>query len=176
MIYLTHNFDGRKFKWLYAKYACGCNPARHCTNAIKGRYSKRFSRLNKDFHAGQTVVFDEQPVESWDAIYICGVSSNGYRKHENYPHNVHVAIIPKEGGVDHWEFEEWKIDVMGGVFEPIPSEDEIPDIYRRRLPEEYWTCRMFRWAVTHYADESQKRADALWLDELGEGLMQGIYQ
>ena len=149
MIELTHNFDGKKFMWLYAKYAFGCNPAHHCTNAIRGRYSKRFSRLNPDFKAGQTLVLDEFPDLGWDAIYICGVSKNGYAKHENYPHNVHVAIIPQEGCKDHWEFEDWVMDVKNARFEYVPSEKEIDKKYRK-LPEQYWTCRMFRWAVSHY--------------------------
>ena len=44
-ITLTHNFDGSKFKWLYAKYSYGCDPKRHCTNAIKGKYSKKIFSL-----------------------------------------------------------------------------------------------------------------------------------
>ena len=153
MIQLTHNFDGRKFMWLYAKYATGCNPLHHCTGAIRGRYSKRFTRLSPDFKAGQTIALDEFPNLGWDAIYICGVSTNGYRKHVNYPHNVHAVIIPKEDASDHWEFENWRMDVQGGVFEHIPSEDEIDAKYKRDLPEEFWTCRMFRWAVWHYAKD-----------------------
>ena len=148
-IVLTHTFDGHKFKWLYAKYACGCNPAHHCTNAIKGKYSKKFSRLNAEFLSGQTIILDEFPPNLWDAIYICGVSSKGYAKHENYPHNVHVAIIPTEGKVDHWQFEEWTMDVQNGQFEVVPPEKDIPQKYLD-LPECYWTCRMFRWAVWHY--------------------------
>ena len=149
MIRLTHNFDGKKFMWLYAKYANGCNPQHHCTNAIRGRYSKRFSRLNKDFKPGKTIVLDEFPANQWDAIYICGVSRNGYAKHENYPHNVHVAILPCEGESDHWEFENWKMEVENGRFERVPSAQEIDPKYLA-LPEQYWTCRMFRWAVWHY--------------------------
>lgn len=149
MIELTHNFDGKKFMWLYAKYATGCNPVHHCTGAIKGRYSKRFSRLNPNFKAGQTIALDEFPNLGWDAIYICGVSTNGYRKHENYTHNVHVAIIPQEGHLDHWEFENWVMNVKNARFEYVPSEKEIDKKYLE-LPERYWTCRMFRWAVSHY--------------------------
>lgn len=148
-IKVTHNFDGKKFKWLYAKYACGCNPEHHCTNAIKGKYSKRFSRLDRNFIAGQSLLLDEFPQNMWDAIYICGVSSKGYSKHENYPHNVHVAIIPTPGKNDHWTFEDWSMDVENGIFEYVPSEKEIPSKYLS-LPREFWTCRMFRWAVWHY--------------------------
>ena len=39
MIRLTHNFDSKKFMWLYAKYANGCNLQYQCTNAIRGKYS-----------------------------------------------------------------------------------------------------------------------------------------
>lgn len=97
-------------------------------------------------------MLDEFPQGQWDAIYICGVSRNGYVQHENYPHNVHVAILPREGATDHWEFQNWKMDVENGVFERIPTVQEIDQKYLR-LPEHYWTCRMFRWAVWHYRQQ-----------------------
>ena len=110
-IKISHNFDGKKFKWLYAKYAYGANPNHHCTNAIKGKYSKKFSRNNKAFVPEQTIVLDEYKELGWDAIYICGVSTKGYAKHENYPHNVHVAILPAPGEKDEWSFEDWSMTV-----------------------------------------------------------------
>lgn len=157
MITITHNFDGKQFKWLYAKYAYGCNPMHHCTNAIKGRYSRRFTRRSKAFLPGQTIVMDEFPQTSWDAIYICGVSAKGYVKHQNYPHNVHVAILPKEGASDHWAFENWKMDVTDGIFEYVPSETEISEVFVRFLPESFYTCRMLRWAVSHYPKDAETR-------------------
>lgn len=148
-IKISHNFDGKKFKWLYAKYAYGANPNHHCTNAIKGKYSKKFSRNNKAFVPEQTIVLDEYKELGWDAIYICGVSTKGYAKHENYPHNVHVAILPAPGEKDEWSFEDWSMTVENGRFEYVISEEELNPKYKN-LPEEYVTCRMFRWAVWHY--------------------------
>lgn len=148
-IILHHNFDKKKFKWLYAKYAIGANPLHHCTNAIKGKYSKRFSRNNPDFQPDRDVILDEYPDLGWDAIYICGVSSKGYSKHENYPHNVHIAIIPAHGEKDEWSFENWKMTVENAKFEYVISEEELNPKYKN-LPDEYVTCRMFRWAVWHY--------------------------
>lgn len=149
---LTHNFDGSKFMWLYAKYANGCNPEKHCTNAIRGKYSKRFSRLNEEFKPGQAIVMNEFLPNTWDAIYICGVAKKGYSQHKNYDHNVHVAIIPKEGAKDHWEFEGWRMDLKNGFFEYVISEDELDSQYKS-LPSQYTTCRMFRWAVSHYKNQ-----------------------
>lgn len=148
-IKVTHNFDKTRFHWLYAKYACGCNPVHHCTNAIRGKYSKRFSKMSEAFLPGQSIILDEIPPNNWDAIYICGVSKTGYSSHNNYHHNVHVAILPCLGKKDHWSFENWRIDVENGVFEPIPSENDIDSCYLR-FPDDYKTCRMFRWAVWHY--------------------------
>lgn len=148
-IKISHNFDGKKFKWLYAKYAYGANPNHHCTNAIKGKYSKKFSRNNKAFVPEQTIVLDEYKELGWDAIYICGVSTKGYAKHENYPHNVHVAILPAPGEKYEWSFEDWSMTVENGRFEYVISEEELNPKYKN-LPEEYVTCRMFRWAVWHY--------------------------
>ena len=151
-IKLTHNFDPNKFMWLYAKYAYGANPQKHCTNAIRGKYSTRFTRNNEQFANTRTIIMDEYPELGWDAIYICGVSRKGYWKHENYPHNVHIAVIPEIGKSDNWEFEEWKMSVENGYFEYVIDENELDDKYKD-LPEEYRTCRMFRWAVWHYREQ-----------------------
>ncbi len=126
----------------------GANPEKHCTNAIRGKYSKRFTRHNPDFRPGNEMVMDEFPDIGWGAIYICGVSKKGYPK-TNYEHNVHAVVIPKDGMKDRWTFEDWEICVENGYFENIIGEDELDSRYKG-LPEEYTTCRMFRWAVSHY--------------------------
>lgn len=53
-----------------------------------------------------TIVFDEQLEESFKAIYICGVINNGYSVKKNYPHNIHLAIVPQKGAKDTYEFED----------------------------------------------------------------------
>ena len=151
-IIIHHNFDGKKFRWLYAKYAYGVNPTRHCTNAIRGKYSKVFSKNNPDFKAGVDVVLCEYPELDWDAIYICGVATMGYAKHENYPHNVHIAVIPAPGKNDTWSFENWTMTVENGFFEYVISEEELDTCFKD-YPTEYVTCRMFRWAVDHYKNQ-----------------------
>lgn len=151
-ITITHNFNPKKFLFLYAKYAYGANPKQHCTNAIRGRYSKKFSRNNPEFANTPTIIMDEFLELGWDAIYICGVSTKGYAKHENYPHNVHIAVLPAPGEKDFWEFEDWKMTVENGRFEYVISEEELADEYKG-YPEQYVTCRMFRWAVWHYREQ-----------------------
>jgi hypothetical protein len=145
MIEIVHNFRPEKFKWLWTKYVTGRNDLHHCTNSIRGRYSKKLTRLNRDF--SQTLVLDEMPVNSYSAIYVCGVSAAGYAQHKNYPHNVHLPIEPLPAHEDHWAFEDWTVTIRNGRILPIPSEHEIPLRYRA-LPPEFTTCRIFRWAVT----------------------------
>ena len=148
MIILEHNLDPKRFKWLWAKYVRGVNDAHHCTNSLLGPYSKKFSKLNPKFAAGTAVAFDEQSASTFCGIYICGVSSHGYATRENYPHNVHAAIIPSPGAEDEWAFEDWRLRVANGLFSRVPTAvDEIPLRYRA-LPDEYTSCRIFRWAVT----------------------------
>jgi hypothetical protein len=149
MITLEHNLDPKRFKWLWAKYVRGVNHAQHCTNCLRGPYSKTFSKLNPSFAAGTHVAFDEQGAGTFQAIYICGVSSRGYATGDNYPHNVHAAIIHSPGAEDECQFEDWRLRVANGRFSPIPAAvDELPERYRT-LPDEYTTCRIFRWAVCH---------------------------
>jgi hypothetical protein len=150
MIEISHNFDPDCFMWLWAKYVTGFNEAHHCTNAIRGRYSKKFSKNNLAFPETHHVIFDEQVPGGYDAIYICGVAKHGYTRKQNYPHNVHAAILPVPGFQDEWSFEEWRMTVHGGRFLSIPaSPEEMPERYRM-LPGEYTTCRIFRWAASWY--------------------------
>lgn len=130
----------------------------------KGNIAKKFSRLNSNFIPGQTLVMDEYLPSTWDAIYICGVSTNGYAQHKNYPHNVHIAVIPKEGASDHWEFENWMMEVQNGVFEHVISEKELDEKYKN-LPEQFTTCRMFRWAVTHYKNDISEQEKSVKINE-----------
>jgi hypothetical protein len=153
MLEIVHNFDPRQFMWLWAKYVIGFDERYHCTNSIRGRYSKKFSKNNPHFAAMSTVLFDEEKWGGYQAIYICGVSRQGYRNKENYPHNVHAAIRPAMGAEDRWSFEGWKIAIHNGRFLPIPpSPDCLPDRYRS-LSDEFTTCRIFRWAACYFNDQ-----------------------
>jgi hypothetical protein len=85
------------------------------------------------------------PLESYSAIYVCGVINRGYPR-TNYVHNLHVVIRPSLGQCDEFSFENWHLNVKNGIFEPIPGENDLPEQYRS-LPLEFTTCRIFRWAV-----------------------------
>jgi hypothetical protein len=149
LVRIEHNFTPKSFMWLWAKYVSGFNPEHHCTNAIRGRYSKAFSKNNAEFTPGQTIVFNEAPACTYDVIYICGVSRDGYSRHQNYSHNVHVAILPVVGHAEAWTFESWHMTIWNGRILPIPPVDQLLPAYSR-LPAEYTSCRIFRWAACWY--------------------------
>jgi hypothetical protein len=151
MIEIVHNFDPSQFMWLWAKYVIGFNEKYHCTNSIKGPYSRKFNRYNPLLASDPSVVFDEQPYGSYRAVYVCGVARRGYSTKQNYLHNVHAAIRPEIGTTDEWFFEKWRMTVLNGRFLPIPaSPEDIPRQYRS-LPTEYTSCRIFRWAVCYFS-------------------------
>ena len=151
MIEIEHNLDPKQFRWLFAKYVQSVNDRYHCTNCIRGPYSRLFSKHNPDFAPGTRVVMDELRPGQYKAVYICGVSAKGYRKGQNYPHNVHVAIAPLVGRQERWNFENWTMEIMNGILLRIPETvDEIPTHYRK-LPPEFTTCRIFRWATAFQA-------------------------
>ncbi len=145
MITIKHNLDEKKFKWLWAKYVTGVNLNYHCTNSLKGRYSKKFSKLNPDFRKNNLVIFDE--IADFKAIYICGVSSIGYSKKQNYPSNLHVVLIPESGNTEIYKFLNWEIEITNAKVATIIDEQSLPEEFRS-LPKEYTTCRIFRWACT----------------------------
>jgi hypothetical protein len=142
---VSHNLKREKFKWLWAKYVIGVNDQKHCTNSLRGRYSRVLSKHNTALNSTPTLTMDEQPSGSYGFIYICGVISKGYPR-TNYPHNLHAVIKPDLGSSDELQFEDWRLRVMNGVFQPIPSEHDLPQVYRSLAPE-FTTCRIFRWAV-----------------------------
>ncbi len=89
---------------------------------------------------------DECATETFAAIYLCGVSSLGYKKKTNYPHNLHAAIFPRPGASDDFSFEDWHLSIENGIFTRIPQEIDLP-AELRTLDEKFTTCRIFRWAA-----------------------------
>ncbi len=144
-ISIIHNLEPQRFMWLWMKYVTGVNDGRHCTNCLRGKYGKLLSKHNQALMEMPELVLDEQPIESYSRIYICGVIKKGYPK-SNYLHNVHAAIRLQIGASDLFEFENWTLKINNGILEAIPSELELPKQYRS-LPRDYTSCRIFRWAV-----------------------------
>lgn len=150
-ITVTHNLDPSKFVYLWMKYVRDVNLEKHCTNCLHGAYSKKLSKRNNPSLRNQSVLtLDEVPLGGCRAIYICGVSSNGYRDRpkNNYPHNLHLALIPQRGAHGTHRFEQWSFEVVNGQISRIPAKDELPPPWSS-LPDEYTTCRIFRWAVVN---------------------------
>jgi hypothetical protein len=150
VVEVSHNLDPRRFVWLWMKYVTGVNDTQHCTNVLRGRYSKKLSKHRAgvgEQGLETSIVCDEQPAGSFSALYVCGVAQQGYRQKQNYPHNLHLPILPSPGEISEFAFEEWRFTIRNGVVLPIPSEAELPERYRS-LPPECTTCRIFRWAVT----------------------------
>lgn len=144
-IRLHHNLLPNKFKWLWMKYVTGVNDEKHCTNCIRGKYGRLLSGHNEHLHKTPVMMLDEQPLDSFSAIYICGVIKKGYPR-TNYDHNLHVVIKPAADQKDRFVFEDWELKVTNGTFDWIPSEADLPEHYRV-LPPQFTTCRIFRWAV-----------------------------
>ncbi len=155
MITINHNFDASKFKWLWAKYVHAGRLDVHCQACIIGPFSHKFngnselSELNKN-----TIVMDEYPLSTYDAIYFCGVIKRGLESGKNYRHNVHFAVHPEEGRSDEYDFENWHVEITGGTLEVIPATYELSDsFFGEGYHSHYWTCRIFRWMVGHYYPE-----------------------
>lgn len=153
MITIHHNFDERKFKWLWAKYVKAGNIDKHCTACLIGPYSKKFSGAsNHDLLEQPSLVMDEVPEGQYEAIYFCGVIYlNKNPEKNNYRHNVHFAVVPCEGAEDVWDFEEWHVEIEGGKLERIPATYELADeFFKAPYNAHYYTCRIFRWMVGHF--------------------------
>lgn len=157
-VVIHHNLDPKAFMWLWAKYVKTPNLTNHCTACLcscpvstssgkRSPYSQRFSKAsNPQMASSHSIMMDECKPGSFEAIYLCGVSSNGYRTKRNYPHNFHAAIIPMPGANDHFIFEDLDLKINNGLLTRIPTEAELRPPYTS-LPKEYTTCRIFRWAA-----------------------------
>ena len=143
---VIHNVERRRFVYLWAKYVKSFNPEYHCTNCLKGPYSKKLRKKNPELDKESTITFDEVPLGAYRAIYICGVAQKGYSRKRNYPHNLHTAILPSPGAMDRFSFENWKMVVENGRFLRIPGEEDLPEEYKD-YSEEYTSCRIFRWGA-----------------------------
>jgi hypothetical protein len=153
-IQLHQNFEPARFMWLWMKYVSGVNDQYHCTNCLRGKYGKLLSKHNLALASNTTLILNEQFVDRYSFIYICGVHKKGYPR-TNYPHNLHAVIRPSFGTADVFQFENWHLSVTNGVFQPIPNENDLPERYRS-LPPEFTTCRIFRWAVCSTLNSDKK--------------------
>ena len=144
-IRLHHNLDASRFMWLWAKYVQGFRDQYHCTNCLKGPYSKKLNGTkHPDLIEKSELVMDEE--QEFKALYICGVAKKLYSVKKNYPHNLHIAIKPLPGNMDSFSFEDWEIKIGNGLVLEIPEERMLPSKYRG-FPPEYTTCRIFRWGA-----------------------------
>lgn len=156
MITIHHNFEPKRFMWLWAKYVKAGNIDKHCTACMIGAYSKKFSETsNPKMHEQTTIVMDEVSEGEYEAIYFCGVLKAGYLHKNplknNYRHNVHFAIRPIKDAHDVYKFENWKVEIEGGMLERIPSTYELSDrFFQPPYNSHYYTCRIFRWMVNHF--------------------------
>lgn len=145
---LHHNLRPSAFMWLWAKYVRSFQEGKHCTHAILGPYSKILSGHNPRLEADRVLFFDEVPLRTYAAIYICGVARKGYARKQNYEHNLHCVIEPNTGVTDSFRFEDWTLRVENGRFVPVPSLEELPPRFKE-LPDSFTTCRIYRWAVVY---------------------------
>lgn len=157
-VVVHHNLKPGDFMWLWAKYVHAPNLTKHCTaclrscpvtlpNGKKSPYSLKFSKAsNPEMEDSRRIVMDECEPGSFRAIYLCGVAAAGYRVKQNYPHNLHAAVVPVARANDHFMFEGYDLRIESGKFTRIPSESELPEDYSN-LPKEFTTCRIFRWAA-----------------------------
>jgi hypothetical protein len=145
-ILLRHNLRTEPFRWLWSKYVTAINSDRHCTHCLKGHYSKRLSKHNKQLNGSGQLLLDERGQEDLLGIYICGVRGAGYPK-TNYAHNLHAALVHSPGASDTFQFEEWSLEVENAHFVPIQDESSLLEPFASR-PSEFTTCRIFRWAVS----------------------------
>lgn len=156
MITIKHNFDETKFKWLWAKYVKAGNIDKHCTASLIGTYSKKFSGTSNHHLLSQPIIqMDEVASSEYEAIYFCGVLKAGYLNKNpdknNYQHNVHFAVRPLKHAKDVWDFENWHVEIEGGVLEHIPATYELNKrFFEPPYTSHYYTCRIFRWMIGHF--------------------------
>jgi hypothetical protein len=149
-IRLKHNLKPDKFMWLWMKYVKGFRDTHHCTNSLLGKYSSVLSKSKNPELESQTVLtLNEYEQNQFKALYICGVAKKGYSQKKNYPLNFHAAILPEPANIVKLNFLDWELEINNGRFLEIPVMEDLPNRYSA-LPEQYTTCRIFRWAACFF--------------------------
>lgn len=159
-IIIEHNLVPNKFMWLWAKYVVDTNLQKHCTACLKGAtikkngkgspYSQKFSKAsNPDMLQQKSLIMDETRGDPFKAIYLCGVSSEGYATKANYSLNLHTAVKSTPGIDDTFLYLDYEINAKNGTFISIPEEKDLPPNLVI-LPKEYTSCRIFRWAAVSF--------------------------
>ena len=124
-ITIEHNLVPNKFMWLWAKYVVDTNLQKHCTACLKGAtikkngkgspYSQKFSKAsNPDMLQQKSLIMDETRGDPFKAIYLCGVSSEGYATKSNYSLNLHAAVKSTPGKDDTFVYLDYEINAKNG--------------------------------------------------------------
>jgi hypothetical protein len=135
----TGRIQGFRFFWAY--YVTGFNPAVHCQVCFKGALSNQFK--TSTVQSGREYVMDER--KTFPYLYICGVGigPRSLLREKNF----HLALRPSEGATESRQtYNGYTIEVSNAEALPIP---ELPPGWKG-LPIEHTRCKNFRFAVDRF--------------------------
>ena len=134
------------FRFLWAMYVTGYDPAQHCQPGLKGRRVDNFSASNA--RSGIRITCDR--MDRYPYLYICGVSSGSVRDRES--RNLHVPLRYEAGAkLQVTTYNGYRLQIENAVALPVPP---LPDDFAG-LPKEHARCRTFQFAVHAFGHKLQ---------------------
>lgn len=125
------------YPYLWVKAVTGFVHTAHCAKCLKGPFLK----TSNDWVPPPNVRKEYELPAKAKALYICGVSRQGYA------HNLHAPCEYAPGEVFSIEMvDRQTLIVEDARLLTIPA---LPDKWRG-LPKSFTTCRNFRWAVATF--------------------------
>jgi hypothetical protein len=137
--------DGFRFLWAY--YVSGYNPARHCQPCFKGRRVEEF--CTRTASAGRTVILDL--IDRYPFVYVCGVARGP--KRELAGKNLHFPLRYAAGRVEEiTTYNGYILRAQNAERVEIPS---LPPNWEGKS-EEHVRCKNFQFAVASFGYPPQQ--------------------
>ena len=128
------------FRYFWAKYVRGFDPAHHCAKCLVGDWSKH-TRMGMAL----PVEFGFDESKDFRFVYICGVSSIGYQS------NLHIVLEPEDdASCSVKAFNGTVFDIQGARRLLIPP---LPDGWQGK-DRKYTTCRNFQFGVAYFGEKA----------------------
>lgn len=129
------------FRYFWAFYVNGYDPARHCQPCFKGRRVDEF--CTRTAVSGRLIVFDR--MDRYPYLYVCGVSSGA--KTERRTRNLHFPLKYVQSAVTQVStYNGYILKAQNAVSLEIPP---LPDGFGGK-PLEHVRCKNFQFGVAHF--------------------------
>ena len=131
------------FRFLWAFYVRGFDPAKHCQPCFHGELAPNFKTGNTP--SGVDVLLDR--MNAFPYVYVCGVGEGVER--DLYRKNLHLPLKYEEGSTTGLiAYNGYRFIAENAIAMPIP---QLPEGYKD-LPSAHYRCKNFQFGVEYFGE------------------------